>query len=62
MAAPRVDRRLAAVLAADVVGYSRLMGRDEQGTHDRLKAHLCGRPAVVKQVSHQTWYATVACR
>ncbi|HZI19607.1 MAG TPA: adenylate/guanylate cyclase domain-containing protein, partial [Pyrinomonadaceae bacterium] len=39
MAAPRVDRRLAAVLAADVVGYSRLMGRDEQGTHDRLKAH-----------------------
>ncbi|HZH26706.1 MAG TPA: adenylate/guanylate cyclase domain-containing protein, partial [Azospirillaceae bacterium] len=39
MAAPRVDRRLAAVLAADVVGYSRLMGRDEQGTLERLKAH-----------------------
>jgi TolB-like protein/class 3 adenylate cyclase len=39
MAAPRVDRRLAAILAADVVGYSRLMGRDEQGTLDRLKAH-----------------------
>src|SRR3712207_5335744 len=39
MAAPRVDRRLAAVLAADVVGYSRLMGRDEQGTLDRLRAH-----------------------
>jgi class 3 adenylate cyclase len=39
MAAPRIDRRLAAVLAADVVGYSRLMGRDEQGILERLKAH-----------------------
>ena len=27
-----------------------------------VKTDLCGRPAVVKQVSHQTWYATVACR
>jgi predicted ATPase len=27
-----VERRLAAILAADVAGYSRLMGRDEQGT------------------------------
>src|SRR5499427_10797548 len=33
-------RRLAAILAADVAGYSRLMGADEEGTHDRLKAHL----------------------
>jgi len=33
-------RRLAAILAADVAGYSRLMGRDEEGTHERLKAHL----------------------
>jgi len=33
-------RRLAAILAADVVGYSRLMGADEEGTHGRLKAHL----------------------
>jgi adenylate cyclase len=32
-------RRLAAILAADVVGYSRLMGADEEGTHERLKAH-----------------------
>jgi TolB-like protein/class 3 adenylate cyclase/cytochrome c-type biogenesis protein CcmH/NrfG len=39
MAAPRVERRLAAILAADVVGYSRLMERDEQGTLERLKAH-----------------------
>src|SRR5215472_82526 len=33
-------RRLAAILAADVAGYSRLMGADEEGTHKRLKAHL----------------------
>jgi adenylate cyclase len=31
-------RRLAAILAADVAGYSRLMGADEEGTHERLKA------------------------
>jgi class 3 adenylate cyclase/TolB-like protein len=36
----RATRRLAAILAADVVGYSRLMGADEEGTHERLKAHL----------------------
>src|SRR3954447_25182859 len=42
MAAPRIDRRLTAVLAADVVGYSRLVQRDEQGTLDRLKAHRRG--------------------
>ena len=36
----RVDRRLAAILAADVAGYSRLMGADEEGTHERLQAHL----------------------
>src|SRR3979409_2635286 len=39
MTGERVVRRLAAILAADVVGYSRLMGRDENGTLARLKAH-----------------------
>ena len=33
-------RRLTAILAADVAGYSRLMGADEEGTHERLKIHL----------------------
>jgi len=33
-------RRLAEILAADMAGYSRLMGADEEGTHERLKAHL----------------------
>src|SRR2546423_7162349 len=34
-----VKRRLAAILAADVAGYSRLMGADEEGTLESLKAH-----------------------
>jgi adenylate cyclase len=34
-----VERRLAAILASDVAVYSRLMGADEEGTLDRLKAH-----------------------
>jgi class 3 adenylate cyclase len=33
-------RRLTAILAVDVAGYSRLMGADEEGTHERLMAHL----------------------
>src|SRR5438128_8513178 len=39
MAEERVERRLAAIFAADVAGYSRLMGTDEEGTLARLKAH-----------------------
>jgi len=35
----RLERRLAAILAADVVGYSRLMSADEEGTHLRLLAY-----------------------
>ena len=37
MAEERVQRRLAAILAADVVGYSRLIGADEEGTLAALK-------------------------
>jgi TolB-like protein/class 3 adenylate cyclase len=40
LATGRVERRLAAILAADVAGYSRLMNADEEGTHSRLRAHL----------------------
>ena len=39
MASERVERRLTAILAADVAGYSRLMGADEEGTLARLKSH-----------------------
>jgi class 3 adenylate cyclase/TolB-like protein/Flp pilus assembly protein TadD len=40
MSTERVERRLTAILAADVAGYSRLTGMDEEGTHVRLKEHL----------------------
>src|SRR5260221_4084876 len=36
----RIERRLAAILAADVAGYSRLTGLDEEGTHVQLQDHL----------------------
>ena len=39
LASERVERRLTAIMAADVAGYSRLMGVDEEGTLARLKAH-----------------------
>jgi len=39
----REQRRLAAIVAADVVGYSRLMGRDESGTLARLREHRVRR-------------------
>lgn len=42
MATARVERRLAAILAADVVGYSRLMERDEDRTLERLKSCRVG--------------------
>ena len=38
MAEERVERRLAAILCADVAGYSRLMGADEEGTFAVLKS------------------------
>src|SRR5258708_22097150 len=49
MAEPRINRKLAAVLAADVVGYSGLMEADEVGTLDALKRHreIVFDPAVV---------------
>ena len=37
MSEERVERRLAAIMAADVVGYSRLMGADEEGTLASLR-------------------------
>src|SRR5207244_427632 len=40
LASERVERRLTAILAADVAGYSRLTGMDEEGTHLQLKEHL----------------------
>lgn len=45
MATDRMNRRLAAILAADVAGYSRLMGNDEESTVARLQEH---RAAIVE--------------
>jgi len=46
----RVERRLAAIMAADVAGYSRLMHDDEEATHARLTALLADavEPAIAK--------------
>ena len=57
MATGRVERRLAAILAADVAGYSRLMERDEAGTlaaegswlEGIFRRHLTTRPAAFAQ-------------
>jgi adenylate cyclase len=49
MTTARVERRLAAVLAADVAGYSRLMGGDEEGTLARLKA--CRRAVIDPKIA-----------
>jgi adenylate cyclase len=51
MAAARVDRRLAAILAADVVGYCRMMEVDEAGTLAALKAR---RKDVLEPAGRQT--------
>ena len=40
MAGDAPTRKLAAILHADVVGYSRLMGEDESGTHRTLRQYL----------------------
>src|SRR5438477_3551315 len=46
----RVERRLSALLAADVAGYSRLMHHDEEATHAKLTALLAGgvKPAIAE--------------
>jgi adenylate cyclase len=49
MAQQRVQRRLAAILAADIAGYSRLMGRDEAGTARQLRDHLAAVHAVIER-------------
>ena len=50
MADKRVERRLTAILAADIAGYSRLMGADEEGTLAQLKT--CRRELVDPKIGH----------
>jgi class 3 adenylate cyclase len=63
LATERVERRLTAILAADVAGYSRLTGMDEEGTHARLQDHLrslvdpeVATPGAYRQ-EHRGWAA-----
>ena len=46
----RIERRLTAILAADVAGYSRLMGENEEGTLAALRAVRCelGDPKIAE--------------
>jgi hypothetical protein len=53
MVEERIDRRLAAIFAVDVAGYSRLMGADEEGTLRQLKAHRKELVAPTKLTSNQ---------
>jgi len=48
-----MERRLAAIVCADVAGYSRMMGDDESGTHAAFKAHRCA-PAMGGRFITQT--------
>lgn len=43
----RIERRLAAIIVADVVGYSRLIGIDEAGTVQALRGHRAAIDPVV---------------
>ena len=58
MSYERVERRLTAILAADVAGYSRLTGLDEEGTHGRLLGHL--RSLVDPKIAWMPWMIIAA--
>ena len=49
MSRERVERRLAAILAADVAGYSRLMGEDETGTAQALREHRAAADPLIAE-------------
>jgi len=58
----RVERRLAAILAADVAGYSRLMGADEVGTARTLREHRVVIDALVAKHGGRIVKTTGRCR
>ena len=49
MSGERVERRLAAILAVDVAGYSRLMGEDEEGTAQALREHRAAADPLIAE-------------
>ncbi len=54
MGQPQVERKLAAIFYADVAGYSRLTGRDEEGTHRTLTAYLDSITETIKRHGGRT--------
>jgi class 3 adenylate cyclase len=60
----RDQRRLAAIVSADVAGYSRLMGRDESGTLAALKAHRRELidPKIAESSGYAAWLLLCRCR
>jgi class 3 adenylate cyclase len=52
----RIERRLAAILAADVAGYSRLTGVDEEGRHVQLQAHLASLNQLISAGEQRGWH------
>jgi hypothetical protein len=58
MAQARVGRRLSAIVAADVAGYSRLMGLDEVGTARTLRERLSATEALVAKRMLQSCHWT----
>src|ERR1700709_1355843 len=49
----KMERRLAAIVCADVAGYSRMMGADEAGTHAAFKAHRSAVYPII--LNHGGW-------
>ena len=63
MAEHRVERQLAAILAGDVAGYSRLMGADEEGALARLAVNFWNRRSRLTEASASSrYYARQGCR
>ena len=54
MEAPPLERKLVAILAADIEGYSRLMGIYEEGTQAPLSAHRAITDAIIAQHAGKT--------
>ena len=57
----RLERKLAAILYADVAGYSRLTGEDEEGTHRRLSAYLDATTATCTTPVMPCWRISPRC-
>ena len=60
MERPGIERKLTAILYADVAGYSRLTGADEEGTHRTLSAYLDAMTSFIESHGGQVVHTNVA--